>query len=621
MAQGPNDQITFFASTNFRNQQRRFGIKPDDRRRHVYVVGKTGMGKSVMLANMAYQDIINGHGLAIIDPHGDLVEELLDYIPNYRVNDVIYLNPADINFPIAFNPLESVDPEHRHLIASGLIGVFKKLWADSWGPRLEYLLRNAILALLDYPGSTLLGVTRILIDNKFREKVVAKIQDPIIKMFWTQEYTKYSAQFQVEAISPIQNKVGQFLSNFLIRNIIGQVKSTISMRKVMDEGKILLLNLSKGRIGEDTSQLLGAMMITKLQLAAMSRVDIPEQERRDFYLYVDEFQNFATESFANILSEARKYHLNLTIAHQYIEQLGEVVQPAVFGNVGTIICFRVGAIDAEELVKEFTPRFLEEDLVNLTKYQIYLRLMIDGVASEPFSANTLPPLFSDADKNTGNREKVIAISRERYANQRSDVEDKIMRWTGFGEEPEIISAPARHPDRFADRRPAPPARRPDTPVAPKPVITPPPRLPSVNFIKPTAAPVESEVVNSRVRKLKNPKSTQRPYETICDSCGATTQISFIPDPSRPVLCKNCMKKTRQGGMNPARAVVPNPRQTVPVTPPLSEKTISLGDLLQQQPVPFQGKGGAPANLPPPAAAPPLPTSPKTITPGQIVTFD
>ncbi len=610
MAQGPNDNITFFAKTNFRNQQRRFGIKVDDRRRHMYVIGKTGMGKSVLLTNMAYQDIINGNGVAVIDPHGDLVEDLLNYIPNYRVNDVIYFNPSDINFPIAFNPLESVNPEHRHLIASGLIGVFKKLWADSWGPRLEYLLRNAILALLDYPGSTLLGVTRILVDKDFREKVVAKIQDPVVKMFWTQEYTKYSAQFQVEAISPIQNKVGQFLSNFLIRNIVGQVKSTIDMRKVMDEGKILLLNLSKGRIGEDTSQLLGAMMITKIQLAAMSRVDIPETERRDFYLYVDEFQNFATESFANILSEARKYHLNLIIAHQYVEQLGDEVKAAVFGNVGTLICFRVGSVDAEELVKEFTPRFTEEDLVNLTKFNIYLRLMIDGVASDPFSATTLPPLFSDADKNTGNLEKVIAVSRERYANTREEVEDKIMRWTGMAESmAQDQDKPVMR--RYEDDRPKTnnrPTPRGNTYVAP--VATP----------KPVVA--EPETVNSRVKKLTNPKNSQRPYETICDNCGATTHISFIPDPTRPIYCKNCMKKSRAAGQNPTRLPVKNPGQGQVVQglseagPVLAEKVISLGEINKQKPVTFRGKGEENAK----PAVDETPTS-KTVTPGQVIRFD
>ena len=424
-----SSEITFFAKTNFRNQKRKFGIKTDDRRRHTYLIGKTGMGKTTVLENMIIQDIRAGKGVAVADPHGDLVDKLIDYIPSYRMNDVIYFNPADVDHPIAFNILENIDPNYRPLVASGLVGVFKKIWADSWGPRLEYILNNAILSLLDYQGSTLLGITRILVDKKYREKVVRKVKDPIVKAFWQNEYAQYNERFRTEAIAPIQNKIGQFLSNSIIRNVVGQPKSTIEMRDVMDNQKILLMNLAKGRIGEESSALLGAMMITKLQLAAMSRVDIPEDDRKDFYLYVDEFQNFATDSFANILSEARKYRLDLTIAHQYIEQLEEKVSAAVFGNVGTIICFRVGAADAEFLEREFTPNFDENDLVNLAKFDIYLKLMIDGVSSDAFSATTLPPLAGP----TGNRDKVIAVTRERYTKTREKVEEKIVRWSGVEE--------------------------------------------------------------------------------------------------------------------------------------------------------------------------------------------
>ncbi|MFH1187663.1 MAG: type IV secretion system DNA-binding domain-containing protein [bacterium] len=424
-----NNDIAAFAQTNFRDHLVKFGIKRDDRRRHMYLIGKTGMGKSNALENMVISDIKAGNGVCLIDPHGDTAEKILRHIPNRRINDVVYFNPADMDYPIAFNILESVDSSKKHLVASGLIGVFKKIWADSWGPRLEYVLRNAILALLDYNGSTLLGITRLMVDKDYRKEVVEKIQDPVVKSFWVNEYSKYPDKFQVEAISPIQNKVGQFLSNALIRNVVGQVKSTINMREIMDNKKIFIANLSKGRIGEDTSALLGAMFITKLYLAAMSRIDVVEEERQDFYLYVDEFQNFATESFANILSEARKYRLNLIIAHQYIEQLDEKVAAAVFGNVGTIICFRVGAADAEELEKEFMPNFTKEDLVNLSKYNIYLRLMIDGVASDPFSATTLPP----DNVPTNNHEKIIKVSREQYANPRAVVEEKISRWTQVDE--------------------------------------------------------------------------------------------------------------------------------------------------------------------------------------------
>lgn len=425
MPEAQND-IVHFAATNFRNQRRKFGIKLDDRRRHVYFIGKTGMGKTTVLENMMIQDVQQGHGLAVIDPHGDFVEKILDFIPSHRINDVVYINPADVDFPVAFNVLEAINPTHRILVASGLLSVFKKMWIDSWGPRLEYILRICILSLLEYPGSTLLGIPRLLVDNDYRHRVVEKITDPIVKSFWVEEFSQYANQFRTEAIAPIQNKIGQFLSSSLIRNIVGQPKSSIDLRDVMDNKKILLLNLAKGRIGEDNAGLLGGMMITKLQLAAMSRVDVPESERKDFFLYVDEFQNFATESFANILSEARKYRLDLTIAHQYIEQLDESVSAAVFGNVGTIVCFRVGAADAEFLAKEFAPVFDETDLVNLTKYDIYLRLMIDGVASDPFSATTLPPISG----RTGNREKVVNVSRERYAAAREVVEEKIRRWTG-----------------------------------------------------------------------------------------------------------------------------------------------------------------------------------------------
>src|SRR6185369_6743196 len=307
-------------------------------------------------------------GLCLIDPHGDIAERILDYIPANRINDTIYFNPADASNPIGFNVLEVTNPETKHLIASGLVGVFKKIWADSWGPRLEYVLRNAILALLDYPGSTLLGVTRILVDKSYRERVVEKVTDPVVRSFWVDEFTKWNDRVLQEVISPIQNKVGQFLSSALIRNIVGQTTSSFDVRKLMDEKKILIMNLSKGRLGEDNSALLGAMMITKIQLAAMGRVDIPEESRADFYLYVDEFQNFATESFANILSEARKYRLNLILAHQYIGQLvtdkkNTIVRDAIFGNVGTLICFRMGADDAEFLEKEFDPTYLLNDLV------------------------------------------------------------------------------------------------------------------------------------------------------------------------------------------------------------------------------------------------------------------
>lgn len=424
------EQINVFARTNFRHKEVAFGIKKDDRRRHVYIIGKTGMGKTTMIENMIAQDIAAGNGVAFVDPHGDSVEKILNYIPSERINDIVYFNPADLDFPIAFNPLESVDPKYKHLVASGLMGVFTKMWANVWSARMEYILNNTILALLDTPGNTMLGIARMLVDKKFRKKIVDNIRDPVVKSFWVDEFANYNDRYRSEAIAPIQNKVGQFLSSAIIRNIVGQPKSSIDLRELMDNKKILLLNLAKGRIGEDNSALLGAMFITKLQLAAMSRVDVLEEEREDFYLYVDEFQNFATESFATILSEARKYRLNLIIAHQYIGQLvtkeSTRIRDAVFGNVGTMIIFRIGATDAEALESEFDPIFTPNDLVNLTKFHIYLKLMINGVASQPFSAVTMPPL----EEKTGNVEKVINVSRERYGSRREQIEEKITRWMG-----------------------------------------------------------------------------------------------------------------------------------------------------------------------------------------------
>lgn len=414
----------FFARTNFRNEYKTFGIRGEDRRRHFYLVGQTGMGKSTVLENLIAQDLVQERGIAVIDPHGDLVEKILDFIPPSRINDTIYFNPADTEYPIGFNVLEQVNAGERHLVASGLVQVFKKIWADSWGPRLEYVLRNAILALLENPGNTLLGIPRLLSDRRFRLQIIRGLKDPVVRNFWAVEYETYPKVFRAETISPIQNKVGQFLSTPIIRNIVGQPKTRFDLRDVMDSGKILLVNLAKGRVGEDNGALLGAMLITKLQLAAMRRVDTPESRRRDFYLFVDEFQNYATESFATILSEARKYRLNLTIANQYLAQLDDQVRSAVFGNIGTLVCFRIGAEDGEYFAKEFHPKFTADDLQSLPRHNIYLKLSIDGVTSFPFSAVTLPPPVISFD---GGR-KVIYQSRERYGTPRKVVEGKILRW-------------------------------------------------------------------------------------------------------------------------------------------------------------------------------------------------
>ena len=539
-----NQDITIFGKTTFRNQDRVFGIKKDDRRRHMYLIGKTGMGKSTVLENMIIEDIRAGRGVAVVDPHGDLAEKIIEFIPSNRVNDVIYFNPSDMEYPIAFNVVEQVEPHLRHLVASGLLSVFQKLWADSWGPRLEYILRNAILAILDYPGSTLLAVTRMLSDKVFRKKVIEKIQDPVVKSFWVNEFAGYADKFAAEAVSPIQNKVGQFLSSSLIRNIVGQVKSSIDMRDVMDNEKILIINLSKGRIGEDNSTLLGAMMITKIQLAAMSRVDILEGEREDFYLYVDEFQNFATDSFANILSEARKYRLNLIMAHQYIEQLGEKVKPAVFGNVGTMIVFRVGAADAEALAPEFAPVFTEEDIVNIPKYEFYIKLMIDGISSDPFSAKGLPPLGEE--EKTGNTEKVINVSRERYAKKREVVEEKISRWHESLDEPNSIKSFAPNPavKNNNGQRDSLRQKRPNSPAAPQANIS------NNKFQEKINSPTESHSIppKSFAVNIKNAVVAGTDiykYDAVCSRCGKETKVSFVPDGVRPVLCRECLSRARQ----------------------------------------------------------------------------
>ncbi len=430
--------VIYFGRTNFRNSNRLFGIKRKDRRQHTYVIGKTGTGKSVLLHNMIIQDIANGEGICVVDPHGELVEDILTKIPKERIDDVIYFNPADTEHHIGFNILELPDPKYKHLVASGLMGIFTKIWANVWSARMEYILNNAILALLDTPGSTLLGVTRILVDKEYRQKIIANVKDPVIKAFWIHEFEEWRDQFRNEAIAPIQNKVGQFLSTALIRNVVGQSKSTIDIFNIMNEGKIFLVNVSKGRIGEDNSALLGAMIITKIQLAAMERVRISEEERVDFYLYVDEFQNFATDSFAGILSEARKYRLNLTIAHQYIGQLvtdfstsvSTKVRDAVFGNVGTMVLFRVGAADAEFLETEFTPELTQQDLVNLPNYHVYLKLMVNGVTCRPFSAMTLPPFKINASHTT--QEEIISNSCKRYGRPRQVVEEEVIKWTESG---------------------------------------------------------------------------------------------------------------------------------------------------------------------------------------------
>lgn len=403
-----------FGRTTYKNQEVVYGLMRSDRRRHMYVIGKTGTGKSTLLSNMAINDLKNDEGLCVIDPHGDTVETLLDYIPSRRINDVVYFNPADMDRTVQINLFEGENVQHRELIASGIISVFQKLYGYSWGPRLEYILRNALLTLLKVENSRLSDILDLLTNADFRSKMIVNLDDPILKNFWVDEYNKMQERQRTEAIASILNKVGQFVSSPLVRNVVNARASSFSIENLMEEGKILLVNLSQGRLGEDNATLLGSMLITKIQLAAMGRVHTQEENRRDFYLYVDEFQNFATTSFTKILSEARKYRLNLILANQYIDQIPEEVQSAIFGNCGSMVSFVMGANDASIFQKEFGDMYSIDDLVSLGRYQIINKLAIDNIISKPFPANTLPLAIS----SNKNKDKVIKVSRERYAKKR-----------------------------------------------------------------------------------------------------------------------------------------------------------------------------------------------------------
>ncbi|MEN9337882.1 MAG: hypothetical protein RIQ41_196 [Candidatus Parcubacteria bacterium] len=426
MSSPHGEKVTYLGKVDFRNKQITFGIKEKDRTRHTYIIGKTGMGKSTLLENMIIQDIRNGEGVCVIDPHGSLAEKLLDFIPESRVKDTIYFAPFDSEHPMGLNVLEQVESSKRHLVANGLMAAFKKVFGEErFSDRIQYILNNIILALLENEGQSLLGVNRMLNDKDYRKFIVSNVKDPSVKSFWEEEYAKAGDKYQQEAAPGIQNKIGQFVSNPLIRNIIGQQKTSFDLRDIMDNKKILIVNLSKGKVGEGNANLIGSLLITKIYLAAMSRADAGPYELEKlppFYFYVDEFQNFANESFASILSESRKYNLALTVAHQYIEQMEDEVKAAVFGNVGTMITFRVGATDAEAFEKEFAPYFMMDDIVNLSAYQVYLRLMIDGVGSKPFSAHTLDPIERPAHSYA---EAVIAHSRAAYGKPVFEVSEEV----------------------------------------------------------------------------------------------------------------------------------------------------------------------------------------------------
>lgn len=446
-------RVTYFGYTDARNQRVKFGIRKEDRLKHMYVIGKTGMGKSTLLENMAIQDIQNGEGMAFLDPHGKTVDLLMEYVPEHRIKDVIYVAPFDLEHPIAFNVLEDtsgdlvLDPVRAQLIVSGLMSTFKKIWEDQWSARMEYILNYTLLALLEVPEATLLDVNRMLSDKKFRNDVISKLKEPTVRMYWEKEFAGYTDKTVAEAVPAIQNKVGQFISNSLIRNIIGQKFSSFDLRRAMDEKKIILFNLSIGRIGEDAVNLLGSLFVTKIYLAAMSRADRTDRQMKDvphFYLYVDEFQNFTNDSFAQILAQSRKYKLGLIVAHQYVKQMTEVVRDAVFGNVGTMVAFRVGADDGESLEKEFQPTFVAQDFVNLGRFQMYLTLMIDGVTSSAFSAVGLGP-WPEAQQQYVS--EIIEHSRKTYARPREAVEKHILEWTlGGNNSTNNVGAPiGQHP--------------------------------------------------------------------------------------------------------------------------------------------------------------------------------
>jgi len=532
------NHITYFAETDSRNKKLKFGIKAKDRTKHVYIIGKTGMGKSTLLENMAVQDIMGGEGICFVDPHGKTADLLLEYVPKERIRDVVYIAPFDTEYPISFNVLESVDQQKRHLVVSGLMSTFKKIWEDAWSARMEYILTNTLLALLEAPNTTLLGVNRMLSDKEYRKEIVSHVKDPSVKAFWVKEFANYTERMAAEAVPAIQNKVGQFTANPLIRNMIGQVQSSFDFRDAMDKRKIIIINLSKGRIGDENMKLLGGLLVTKIYLAAMSRADVPERTSRllpHFYLYVDEFQNFANASFADILSEARKYKLNLTIAHQYIEQMDEVVKPAVFGNVGTMIAFRVGATDAEALEKEFAPVFVLEDLVNLGFAQIYLKLMIDGLSSQPFSATTLPPI---AHPENSYVKEIIDASREQFARPRASVEEAIVAFHDSVEKKPISKSPIKTiAQNQAEPNPVPKKVEAFIPIKKEPVSVPdlPKELTSPNNLTDLPKPIANDhlIKNNNIKpaplsslSIKKPKidSKVRTQQNVNDLKNALSAV-------------------------------------------------------------------------------------------------
>jgi hypothetical protein len=547
----PHD-LTIIGNTDFRNKSETFGIKLDDRKRHIYIIGKSGVGKSTLLENMVIDDIKLGRGVVIVDPHGEFADKVVDSIPAERIKDAIIIDPSDTDWPISFNPLEQVGEAFRGLVASGFVGVLKKIFGDSWGPRLEYILRNTTLALLESPNSTMMGIPRMLTDRPYRESVVANVTDPVVRAFWQYEWNGMEPKQQSEAIGPILNKVGQFLSSSMIRNLTCQPTSTVNFRKAMDEKKILVVNLSKGKIGEDAMALLGSMIVTRVQLAAMSRADVPPDQRPDCFLYVDEFQNFATDSFATILSEARKYNLGLTIAHQYIAQLTDTVRDAVIGNVGSMILFRLGTPDAEALQREFAPTFEVSDMISLEKGHVYTRLLVDGFSAQPFSAKTLMPQKIEGSL----REQVIAFSRQTYAKPRAEVEAIIDEVSGYklkrqAEDAAKVAAAILNQGGGGVAQPAPSAK-------------------PVSSSKPTQAPAQPLPTPPQPPRQQPPQSTRSSQQP----SGVVSQGSASPFATKP------LQQSRQDH--------PVPQVYQPIQPPAVVETAPIPPALIPEPVAGEG---------------------------------
>lgn len=495
-------EISPMAVTNFRGQNMAFGLKRDDRGRHLYILGQTGVGKSGLLELLTISDIHSPFGFAVIDPHGDYALSTLRRIPAERAHDVIYFNPADTEFPIAFNPMEVPDPKLRTHTASELIGVLKRMF-ESWGPRLEYILRYSLLALLEYPEATMLDITRLLTEKSFRKEVMQHVTDPVVRQFWEVEFATWNDKFAAEAVAPVLNKVGAFTASPLVRNIIGQPKSSFNVRQIMDERKILIVNLSRGQVGEDNAALLGALLVTKIQLASMSRADIPVDQRVPFYLYVDEFQNFATDSFATILSEARKYALNLTVANQYIAQMSQDVKDAVFGNVGSMIAFRMGADDARSMQRYFEPKFEEYDLVHMDNRNFVINMTIGGEKVQAFSATTLDLPAQRFDQTSA----IIEHSRAQHAIARRDAEEYIHQRYEIKTKP---TTPKEH------KQPK--------PVRPEPKKTEP--ADHANGMGHTAVGSVVEMIKpKRRRRRRNAKRADQP-QNLSDQTGPTEHTIF-----------------------------------------------------------------------------------------------